>query len=265
MNNYDDYNRDYGRPRHIRCGSVVLGTLAILVVLVIAAFGTWKYLEYQNPDVAEHTGSQAMMPYVVNTQSEVARALLEDEGFVVTGYDFHKSYRREEWGMVKEQPLEAGKYYPRGTKVKLVVWGEEDSTTTTTKAQVAIPNLVGQYYGGDFNSAKYPDIVFRFRKVPGNESKGTIIRQNISPGTMVPEGTDLYVYYSGGPDSVVIPDLVGWSKDDAVEELESLGLNVEVIEDDNDGSHESGEVNLVETLNGRTFEKGETVTIYVWK
>lgn len=263
MDEYPNNLQEYNKPRR-GCGSVFLGILVAIGILAIIATVRWIYLEHQNPGAVNPKESEAMMPYVVNTQSEVARSLLEDESFVVTGYDFHKSYRKEEWGIVKEQPLEAGKYYPKGTKVELIVWGEEDSTTTTTKPQVAIPNLVGQYYEGDFNSAKYPGLGFRLRKVPSDRPKGLIIRQSISPGTMVPIGTDIFVYYSGGPEAVAMPDAVGWNKEDAVVELESLGLNVEIIEDNNDGNHESGTVSRISSFNNTAVEKGETVILIVW-
>lgn len=262
------YNEEYNIQPYTKtrrgCGSVFLGILVAIGIIAVVAVGSWLYLSYQNPGAVEHKGAQVMMPYVVNTQSEVARSLLEQDGFVVTGYTFSKSYRKEEWGIVKEQPLEAGKYYPRGTKVELVVWGEEDSVTTTTKRNVAVPNLIGQYEE-DVISGGYPGLGFRFRKIPSEEPKGMIVQQSIKPGTMVPEDTDLFVYYSGGPDAVALPNVVGWNKEDAINELETLGLNVNIIEDDNDGSQESGTVYLMDTLNGKTVEKGSTVTLYVWK
>ena len=263
MNEYPNNLQVYDRPRR-GCGSVFLGMLAALGVIAIVAVGAWTWLAHQHPGTAANQGSEVMMPYVVNTQSEVARSLLEQDGFVVTGYTFSKSYRKEEWGIVKEQPLEAGKYYPRGTKVKLVVWGEEDSTTTTTKRNVAVPSLIGEYEDY-FDSHKNPGMGFRFRYVPSDQPYGTIVGQSIDPGVMVPEDTDMCVYVSGGPTGLILRDVVGRSINEATASLEWDKLNVEVIEEPNDGDHQSGSVKSTSPEPGSPVEKGDTITLYVWK
>lgn len=264
MNEYPNNLQVYNQPRRGGCGSVFLGILAGIGIIAVIAVGAWTYLSHQNPGTVANKSSEAMMPYVVNTQSEVARALLEDEGFVVTGYDFHKSYRREEWGIVKEQPLEAGKRYPKGTKVKLVVWGEEDSTTTTTKPLVAVPNLIGEHEDY-FETHKNPGMGFRFRKVPSDQPYGTIVGQSIDPGVMVTGDTDVYVYVSGGPTGLILQDVIGRTLHDATTRLEWDKLNVEVIEEPNDGNHQSGTVKSTSPEPGSPVVKGDTVTIYVWE
>ena len=281
MNEYPNNRQVYDRPRH-GFGSVFLGMLAALSVIAIVAVGAWLFLNHRNSDATEQTSatqiqtqaqSEAMMPYVVNTQSEVARALLEQDGFIVTGYNFYRTYDKDRWGLVKEQPLEAGKKYPIGTEVELVVWGEEssESVLATSKtlapaveATETIPNLIGQYYD-DIDFSNYPGLKITKETEHSNRPAGMIVDQSIDAGTKVPKTTHLTLFISSGPDKVTVPDVINQNSDDATARIEALILNVKMVEEINDGSHESGTVKSMSPSAGTTVEKGTTVTIWVWR
>lgn len=272
MNEYPNNLQVYDHPRR-GCGSVFLGMLAALGVIAIVAVGAWTWLAHQHPGTAAKQGSEVMMPYVVNTQSEVARSLLEQDGFIVTGYNFYRTYDKDRWGLVKEQPLEAGKNYPIGTEVELVVWGEEssESVLATSKtlapaveATVTIPNLIGQYYD-DIDFSNYPGLKITKEAEHSNRPTGMIVGQSIDGGTKVPETTHLTLFISSGPDKVTVPDVIGQNSDDATVRVEALKLNVKIVEETNDGNHEPGTVKSMAPAAGTSVEKGETVTISVWR
>ena len=281
MNHDSNYPQDYEEPRR-GINSFALGALAAIAVVAVIAVGAWLILEHRSSNTTEQTSttqlqtqarSEAMMPYVVNSQSEVARALLEQDGFIVTGYNFYRTYDKDRWGLVKEQPLEAGKNYPIGTEVELVVWGEEssESVLATSKtlapaieATVTIPNLIGQYYD-DIDFSNYPELKITKETEHSNRPAGMIVNQSIDAGTKVPEATHLTLHISSGPDKVTVPDVIGQDSDDATVRVEALKLNVKIVEEMNDGSHEPGTVKSMAPAAGTSVEKGKTVTIWVWR
>lgn len=280
MSYYLNYPQDHEERRR-GISPFALGALVAVAVIAVVAVGAWLFFGHRSLNATEQTSttqsqtqaqSEAMMPYVVNTQSEVARALLEQEGFTVTGYSFYRTYDKERWGLVKEQPLDAGKNYPIGTEVELVVWGEEnsDSVLATSKtlapaveATVTIPNLVGQYYD-DISFSDYPGLKITKKAEHSNRPAGMVISQNIDSGTKVPETTHLTLFVSLGPDKITVPDVIGQNQDDALVRLEALKLNVQIMEEMNDGSHASGTIKSMSPVAGTSLEIGSTITLYVW-
>lgn len=90
--------------------------------------------------------------------------------------------------------------------------------------------------------------------------EGLIMRQRPSPGIQLAEGETITVWVSTGPDIVDIPDLVNTPADQAVATLESLGLDVEVVEEP---SQEIAEGDVVAVEPADTAPAGSTVTLTV--
>ena len=153
------------------------------------------------------------------------------------------------------------------------MWGEEssESVLATSKtlapaveATETIPNLIGQYYD-DIDFSNYPGLKITKETEHSNRPAGMIVDQSIDAGTKVPKTTHLTLFISSGPDKVTVPDVINQNSDDATARIEALILNVKMVEEINDGSHESGTVKSMSPSAGTTVEKGTTVTIWVWR
>lgn len=100
--------------------------------------------------------------------------------------------------------------------------------------------------------------------------KDLILSQNIDQGVKIPERTVIEITVSAGREIEYMTDLMGMSQEEAVELLEALGFEVEIIEEASDEvapgyitkqTDENG--NILE--NGAELEKGSKVFIHVSK
>ena len=80
----------------------------------------------------------------------------------------------------------------------------------------------------------------------------------------LPEGAQLTVYISLGPQPLTVPNVVGIDAQQAKTQLEAMGFVVETTEQANDGSHQEGMVASVSPDVGAASQQGETVTLSVW-
>jgi serine/threonine-protein kinase len=91
---------------------------------------------------------------------------------------------------------------------------------------------------------------------------GTVQSSNPSPGTSVPPGTAVNLVVYGEPESIIVPDVVNQTRDEARDTLRDLGLEVEVAEESS-SSVDEGLVIRTEPRGGSSVEPGSTVTIVV--
>jgi serine/threonine-protein kinase len=82
------------------------------------------------------------------------------------------------------------------------------------------------------------------------------------PGPQVPKGSTVRLALSAG-DEVEVPDLSGRPHEEAVTELEALGLVVVLDSDDPENGLDVGDVIRTEPRAGKEVERGETVVVVV--
>ncbi len=128
--------------------------------------------------------------------------------------------------------------------------------------EVACPKFVGLVYEDIKNSEKYKD----FNIVPtykeSNEKAGVIISQNPAEGRMITHNQKIKLVVSAGPEPIKMPDVVGKDKASAVSSLESMELNVKIIEKE-DEEVEEGLVISTDPEPNKSVTKGSTVKVYV--
>ena len=93
---------------------------------------------------------------------------------------------------------------------------------------------------------------------------GYVIRQRPEAGAVLPEGSQLTIYISLGPQPLTVPQVVGIDAAQAKTQLEAMGCVVETTEQANDGSQRQGTVASVTPEEGAASWQGETVTLAVW-
>ncbi len=146
---------------------------------------------------------------------------------------------------------------------------DADSPSDAVQMQesyVTVPNFIGQDKDAQDYQSMYPDLNIVFEQsVISYTPENKIVAQSIAANTRVAPGTQIVLSYYGPSGTVVIPDLTGLTREEALLTLGSLGLNnVKTEEKTNDSGYTRN------TVASQTPEKGEVVTkdkeivLYVW-
>ena len=158
------------------------------------------------------------VPGVVGNSPDEARQALESAGFGVAVKEKESVADRE--GQVISQNPGGGNTADVGSEVEI--------TVGTGVANVEVPNLYGMSL--DKAAAEIRDAGLTYNgndTAPSDEiAEGNVISQSIAAGTSVEPGTGVGIRISTGPDLVSVPDLYGYTLDEAAAELESLGLQL---------------------------------------
>ena len=106
---------------------------------------------------------------------------------------------------------------------------ELQSQLSETKP-VAVPDVVGvaeQLAVRDIREAGLKELIFR---EPDEEAKeGFVFRQDPQPGDKTDRGNLVTIFVSTGKPKVLVPDVIGESRDSAVSELTTAGLQPNVV------------------------------------
>ncbi|AEG42837.1 serine/threonine protein kinase with PASTA sensor(s) [Isoptericola variabilis 225] len=95
------------------------------------------------------------------------------------------------------------------------------------------------------------------------EPEGTFTRQDPEGGTSAPEGSEVHVWFSTGPDSFAMPDVVGMDVDEAEDTIEAAGLVVGEVEEQNHASAPEDQVISSDPEAGASVSEGDTVNLVV--
>ena len=197
------------------------------------------------------------IPDVVDDTKEDAAYRLEQAGFKV---DFSELYSDDikEGRVVKTSPA-VGEEVPEGSTIVIsiskgpeIIYTTVPSLTGKTReeAEKAIKNANLEV--GDIDE-KYSDDV----------EKGVVISQAQTAGSQIEEKVTIDFVVSKGPEEVAVPELIGRTKERAIEKLKNAELNVEVKEDYSDKP--VGEVIDCVPIEGSKVKPGTTITIVISK
>ncbi len=93
--------------------------------------------------------------------------------------------------------------------------------------------------------------------------KGRVIRTEPPAGEEVEEGSTVLLIVSSGPDQLQIPDVRGKTQQEAIDQLEELGLKVTGFENDNDPDVEKGRATRTDPVAGTEVATGTEIVLYV--
>jgi beta-lactam-binding protein with PASTA domain len=143
---------------------------------------------------------------------------------------------------------------------------EGDTVTITVSAgprQVRVPPVVGQTQ--EEAETILEDARLQLGEVTEETSdeveEGLVISQSPEAGQQVDARSSVDIVVSAGPESVIVPPVVGLSEEDARATLRDEGLGVNVIRDSAD--EPAGEVIAQDPSAGTEVASGDTVTITV--
>jgi serine/threonine-protein kinase len=148
----------------------------------------------------------------------------------------------------------AGKSVPKGTIVRVNVM--------SGPVQATVPNVVGMSLSQATATLNAAGFKANPSYTDSTAPKDQVISQNPAYGSKEPKGTSVTVRVSNGPPEVTVPDVVGYTSQQAVQTLEAAGFQV-VQQTVSTGADQDNIVQSQNPAGNAQALKGSTVTIVV--
>src|SRR4051794_30401518 len=148
----------------------------------------------------------------------------------------------------------AGQSVPKGSKVRVNVSSGPKTAAVPSVVGLSIQDATAKLNAAGFN----PNPSF----VDSTAPQGQVVSQSPAPNTPEPEGTSVKLNVSNGPPQVTVPDVVGFTSQQAVSTLEAAGFQVTQQTTATDASQQ----NIVQQQNpagNAQAPQGSIVTIVV--
>ena len=163
--------------------------------------------------------------------------------------------------------------------ILLTLWGilgrKNESASSAVEpepasSEVMVPqNLVPDFIGMDYtqvqNNREYTSMYLFYvtEEYSDTAPAGQIIQQQPDADTVLKAGETIRLVVSKGPQMVEMPNIIGFTQDGAVKELEARGLVASCFMVVNDGSYASGCVVRTSEEPGTRVEVGTVITVYI--
>ena len=141
----------------------------------------------------------------------------------------------------------------------------EPASSEVMVPQNLVPNFIGMDYTQVQNNREYTSMYLFYvtEEYSDTAPAGQIIQQEPSADTVLKAGETIRLVVSKGPQMVEIPNIIGFTQDGAVKELEARGLVASCFMVVNDGSYASGCVVRTSEEPGTRVEVGTVITVYI--
>ncbi|MGO1948015.1 MAG: PASTA domain-containing protein, partial [Mycobacteriaceae bacterium] len=247
----DPEERKEKKPR--RGWVTALAVIAVLALIGAGSFAAWNWINDDDSSGEQQVAEQVNIPDVSDMSRSEAETELRNAGFEVT-VEERADAEIERDQVIATEPA-ADSSVPEGSSVTLLVSSGKEITE--------VPDLSG--LTTEQAQAALSDANLRLRSNVSEQASdevevGQIMEQTHASGSQVTVGTEVGITVSTGPEDVRVPTVVGQSMDDATENLESAGFEVEVNMVD---STEPENRVLSATNEGSRQPPGSTVTLEV--
>jgi serine/threonine-protein kinase len=226
----------------------MVGAVVVAVAVAIGVVGSWVYIRSQVP-------SHAVPTELVGAQQDQALELIGEYGWnVVTRQDY---YDGTDVGEIVRTVPEPGTSLREGETLTLHV--------SLGAPLVPVPqDLVGMSLEDAEARLATAGLEAEVQREASDEvDAGTVIALGEGVGKQAPRGSSVVLIVSSGRDEPEIPDLEGEQYQDAVAELEALGLHVELDFRRARGNRDEGEVIRTDPEGGEQVDQGSTVVVVV--
>ncbi|HZA26511.1 MAG TPA: PASTA domain-containing protein, partial [Actinomycetota bacterium] len=188
--------------------------LVLTTALVVALVGVAAFLLVRELTAS---GTQVRVPEVVGRQEDVARSLLERQGFSVAR---EEEASDQDAGVVIDQVPEPGDVVDQGSEVTIVV--------SQGPEMVDVPDLTG------FTEQEAADELETVELTVGQTTEeaseefdpGQVIRQSPGPDEQAPAGSAVDLVISSGPETVVVPSVICDELEVARDKIRDAGLKL---------------------------------------
>ena len=141
----------------------------------------------------------------------------------------------------------------------------EPASSEVMVPQNLVPNFIGMDYTQVQNNREYTSMYLFYvtEEYSDTAPAGQIIQQQPDADTVLKAGETIRLVVSKGPQMVEIPNIIGFTQDGAVKELEARGLVASCFMVVNDGSYATGCVVSASEEEGAMVTVGTVITIYI--
>ena len=141
----------------------------------------------------------------------------------------------------------------------------EPASSEVMVPQNLVPNFIGMDYTQVQNNRDYTSMYLFYgtEEYSDTAPAGQIIQQEPSADTVLKAGETIRLVVSKGPQMAEMPNIIGFTQDGAVKELEARGLVASCFMVVNDGSYASGCVVRTSEEPGTKVEVGTVITVYI--
>ncbi|HKY65733.1 MAG TPA: PASTA domain-containing protein, partial [Acidimicrobiales bacterium] len=226
---------------------LMVGAVVVVLAVIVGLVGGWFYVQSQIP-------SYPVPGSLVGMQIDDVPAAVDDYEWQID----ESATRRDgtQPGQVLETTPAAGEDLREGATLHVLV--SEGATL------VDVPTGLAGMSGDDAAAAlEAAELAAELVERPSEDvPEGVVIGfVDGDPGAQLPKGSTVRLAVSSG-DEFDLPDVRGKPYGEAVDQLEGMGLEVEV-EDDRDRDVEPGHVIRTDPDDGDEVESGDTVTVVV--
>jgi serine/threonine-protein kinase len=177
----------------------------------------------EGSEVEIFVGTQNLlpMPDVTGSTPDEAVAILRELGFTATPSVAEEDNQDVEAGVIIRTEPPAGQQVAADAPVNFIV--------SSGPPPVPVPNVATLTESDAVDTIRAADLVPQVRQeASGEVNEGRVIRTEPVAGTPVEVGSTVVIFVSSGPQTVPVPDVVGFDEDSARSALEGAGFNVEV-------------------------------------
>jgi beta-lactam-binding protein with PASTA domain len=194
------------------------------------------------------------VPDVVGASQQAATQQLDQASLVARPSTVPSSQPQ---GTVVAQSPSAGEKVERDSPVRINVSGGPGTAT--------VPDVRGSSVDDATAELQAAGLGVQTSEVESDEAEGTVVSQSPAAGAKVDRGTRVSLSVSKGPSvqPVEVPDVAGFTQDEAQAQLEELGLRVRVVDETAPDPAQVGTVLRQVPPAGRSVPPGTQVTIVV--
>ena len=141
----------------------------------------------------------------------------------------------------------------------------EPASSVVMEPQNLVPDFLGMDYNQVQNNREYTSMYLFYvtEEYSDTAPAGQIIQQDPEADTVLKAGETIRLVVSKGPQMAEMPNIIGFTQDGAVKELEARGLVASCFMVVNDGSYASGCVVRTSEEPGTRVEVGTVITVYI--
>ena len=220
----------------------------------------------------------------------VPRPWVKDPGFTIvesaradaTGYSFPSGHTQNAVATYGGIARYTGRKWLRAVLIVLTLWGvlqQNKGSETPSSQPDSVPessavtepvNLTPDFVGLNYdmqvrNDREYAGSYLFYVTLEYSDTveEGRVIRQSPEAGEVLEKGGTVSLVVSKGPEKVEMPNIVGFTRDAAEQQLAQVGLNASFYPIYNDGSYVSGCVAYCSENAGTRVDVGSTVVVYL--
>jgi serine/threonine-protein kinase len=240
--------REFKVPRRYPWAFIIVALFLVLLLGSLGGFYLWQRALFAN---------RVAVPSLVGESFERARQILQERGLNlrVGGRKFSNTTPKN---YILEQDPEPGTKLKKGETVTVIL--------SKGVAMIKVPDVVGldEADAGSVLGNKGLSVGKIEREYSKDYAEGVVISQDPEAGTKVPKGSSVDLVISRGVETVLVPNLISQSVDEATAALAQIGLKYKVKYEYDDIIPE-GKVIRQNPLPGIEVEAGSLVEITVSK